>query len=231
MLITNAYTAMRISAAIKSKFLFWNTNILLQILQWKHSPVVGRTSWTLPAFTLSWSQLTNFASLQAASSHWMCCSNVSQSIGSPSKDGLIAVLRRYVSKAYFSNQWGKLESCPCSSLPTQNYLLASFHVLQLFISILLLMMHNGQCKTTACGMLWSFEGKNVGFANYFSFNQKKVEMEQLEMKVPRKNKGGARRYKTPSPQLLRMRRQAANARERRRMNNLNDAFDRVNLVF
>ncbi|VDN42799.1 unnamed protein product [Gongylonema pulchrum] len=43
----------------------------------------------------------------------------------------------------------------------------------------------------------------------------------------RRGKGGARRYKTPSPQLLRMRRQAANARERRRMNNLNDAFDRV----
>lgn len=52
-------------------------------------------------------------------------------------------------------------------------------------------------------------------------------MEQLKAKIPRKNKGGARRYKTPSPQLLRMRRQAANARERRRMNSLNDAFDRV----
>ncbi|TKR79801.1 hypothetical protein L596_013968 [Steinernema carpocapsae] len=38
-------------------------------------------------------------------------------------------------------------------------------------------------------------------------------------------KGGARRYKTPSPQILRLRRQAANARERKRMNMLNDAFD------
>lgn len=55
-------------------------------------------------------------------------------------------------------------------------------------------------------------------------------MEQLEIKVPRKNKIGPRRYKTPSPQLLRMRRQAANARERRRMNNLNDAFDRLRTV-
>ncbi|KHN76155.1 Protein lin-32 [Toxocara canis] len=47
---------------------------------------------------------------------------------------------------------------------------------------------------------------------------------------PKKAKGGARRYKTPSPQLLRMRRQAANARERRRMNNLNDAFDQLRTV-
>ncbi|EJW87215.1 helix-loop-helix DNA-binding domain-containing protein [Wuchereria bancrofti] len=63
-----------------------------------------------------------------------------------------------------------------------------------------------------------------------NYIQKKEEMEQLEIKVPRKNKGGPRRYKTPSPQLLRMRRQAANARERRRMNNLNDAFDRLRTV-
>ncbi|KAL3990340.1 Helix-loop-helix DNA-binding domain family protein [Acanthocheilonema viteae] len=68
----------------------------------------------------------------------------------------------------------------------------------------------------------------------FSWNQnyiqKEEEIDQLEIKVPRKNKGGARRYKTPSPQLLRMRRQAANARERRRMNNLNDAFDKLRTV-
>ncbi|CAG9535253.1 unnamed protein product [Cercopithifilaria johnstoni] len=68
----------------------------------------------------------------------------------------------------------------------------------------------------------------------FSWNQnyiqKEEEMEQLKIKVPRRNKGGLRRYKTPSPQLLRMRRQAANARERRRMNNLNDAFDRLRTV-
>ncbi|VDK62721.1 unnamed protein product [Onchocerca ochengi] len=55
-------------------------------------------------------------------------------------------------------------------------------------------------------------------------------MVKLEIKAPRRNKGGSRRYKTPSPQLLRMRRQAANARERRRMNNLNDAFDRLRTV-
>ncbi|KAM3728341.1 Protein lin-32 [Dirofilaria immitis] len=60
--------------------------------------------------------------------------------------------------------------------------------------------------------------------------QKEEEMVQLEIKMPRKNKIGARRYKTPSPHLLRMRRQAANARERRRMNNLNDAFDRLRTV-
>lgn len=40
-----------------------------------------------------------------------------------------------------------------------------------------------------------------------------------------------RRYKTPSPQLLRIRREAANARERRRMNNLNVAFEQVAPLF
>uniref|UniRef100_A0A0N5APG9 BHLH domain-containing protein n=1 Tax=Syphacia muris TaxID=451379 RepID=A0A0N5APG9_9BILA len=45
-----------------------------------------------------------------------------------------------------------------------------------------------------------------------------------------KKSGGARRYKTPSPQLLRMRRQAANARERKRMNCLNEAFDQLRTV-
>lgn len=43
----------------------------------------------------------------------------------------------------------------------------------------------------------------------------------------RSRKGGARRYKTPSPQLLRCRREQANARERKRMNSLNTAFDQV----
>lgn len=38
-------------------------------------------------------------------------------------------------------------------------------------------------------------------------------------------KGGARRYSTPSPSLLRHRRIAANARERKRMTSLNTAFD------
>ncbi|OZC04837.1 Helix-loop-helix DNA-binding domain protein [Onchocerca flexuosa] len=60
--------------------------------------------------------------------------------------------------------------------------------------------------------------------------QKEEEMAKLEIKIPRRSKGGSRRYKTPSPQLLRMRRQAANARERRRMNNLNDAFDKLRTV-
>lgn len=40
-----------------------------------------------------------------------------------------------------------------------------------------------------------------------------------------------RRYKTPSPQLLRVRREAANARERRRMNNLNVAFEQVFVIY
>uniref|UniRef100_A0A0K0ER47 BHLH domain-containing protein n=1 Tax=Strongyloides stercoralis TaxID=6248 RepID=A0A0K0ER47_STRER len=44
------------------------------------------------------------------------------------------------------------------------------------------------------------------------------------------SKCGSRRYKTPSPQILRHRRQAANARERRRMNNLNSAFEKLRTV-
>uniref|UniRef100_A0A0N4Z184 BHLH domain-containing protein n=1 Tax=Parastrongyloides trichosuri TaxID=131310 RepID=A0A0N4Z184_PARTI len=44
------------------------------------------------------------------------------------------------------------------------------------------------------------------------------------------SKNGSRRYKTPSPQILRHRRQAANARERRRMNNLNSAFEQLRTV-
>uniref|UniRef100_A0A914PY84 BHLH domain-containing protein n=1 Tax=Panagrolaimus davidi TaxID=227884 RepID=A0A914PY84_9BILA len=39
-----------------------------------------------------------------------------------------------------------------------------------------------------------------------------------------------RRYKTPSPQILRVRREMANARERRRMNNLNTAYDMLRQV-
>lgn len=61
------------------------------------------------------------------------------------------------------------------------------------------------------------------FKVYMHFWREEKQIEEES----KKGKGGARRYKTPSPQLLRMRRQAANARERRRMNSLNDAFDQV----
>ena len=44
-----------------------------------------------------------------------------------------------------------------------------------------------------------------------------------EVSTKRRN----RRYKTPSPQLLRMRRSAANERERRRMDTLNNAYEKV----
>ncbi|CAI2356740.1 unnamed protein product [Caenorhabditis sp. 36 PRJEB53466] len=44
------------------------------------------------------------------------------------------------------------------------------------------------------------------------------------------DKKKCRRYKTPSPQLLRMRRSAANERERRRMNTLNVAYDELRMV-
>uniref|UniRef100_A0AC34FNC4 BHLH domain-containing protein n=1 Tax=Panagrolaimus sp. ES5 TaxID=591445 RepID=A0AC34FNC4_9BILA len=51
---------------------------------------------------------------------------------------------------------------------------------------------------------------------------------------PTSENGGSRRrtrrYKTPSPQILRVRREMANARERRRMNNLNTAYDMLRQV-
>lgn len=53
------------------------------------------------------------------------------------------------------------------------------------------------------------------------------EKKEEKVEEHKKGRGGPRRYQTPSPHLLRMRRQAANARERRRMNNLNEAYDQV----
>ncbi|VDO80535.1 unnamed protein product [Heligmosomoides polygyrus] len=44
------------------------------------------------------------------------------------------------------------------------------------------------------------------------------------------NPGKARRYQPPPPQLLRIRRSAANERERRRMNTLNVAYDKLRTV-
>ena len=47
----------------------------------------------------------------------------------------------------------------------------------------------------------------------------------------KKGRGGRKKAeRPPSPHVLRKRRQAANARERRRMNGLNDAFERLREV-
>uniref|UniRef100_A0A915E0C7 BHLH domain-containing protein n=1 Tax=Ditylenchus dipsaci TaxID=166011 RepID=A0A915E0C7_9BILA len=51
-----------------------------------------------------------------------------------------------------------------------------------------------------------------------------------EGKPVRNSATSLRRYKTPSPKLLRVRREAANARERRRMNHLNVAFEQLRTV-
>jgi len=49
--------------------------------------------------------------------------------------------------------------------------------------------------------------------------------------LPKKGRGGRKKAeRPPSPAILRKRRQAANARERRRMNGLNDAFERLREV-
>merc|ERR1712083_336470 len=49
--------------------------------------------------------------------------------------------------------------------------------------------------------------------------------------TPRKGRGGRKKnLHPPSPSILRSRRDAANARERKRMNGLNDAFERLREV-
>merc|ERR1712008_315950 len=49
--------------------------------------------------------------------------------------------------------------------------------------------------------------------------------------TPRKGRGGRKKnLHPPSPSILRCRRDAANARERKRMNGLNDAFERLREV-
>ncbi|CAJ0947417.1 unnamed protein product, partial [Mesorhabditis belari] len=53
---------------------------------------------------------------------------------------------------------------------------------------------------------------------------------QSEDMKPETRKMRTRRYKTPSPQLLRSRRSAANERERRRMLMLNLAYDKLRTV-
>ena len=48
---------------------------------------------------------------------------------------------------------------------------------------------------------------------------------------PKRGRGGRKKStRPPSPTILRQRRVAANARERRRMNGLNDAFERLREV-
>ena len=50
-------------------------------------------------------------------------------------------------------------------------------------------------------------------------------------KQPKRGRGGRKKStRPPSPTILRQRRVAANARERRRMNGLNDAFERLREV-
>ena len=44
---------------------------------------------------------------------------------------------------------------------------------------------------------------------------------------PRKKGGRKKNLRPPSPSILKLRREAANARERKRMNGLNDAFERL----
>ncbi|CAJ0607950.1 unnamed protein product [Cylicocyclus nassatus] len=51
-----------------------------------------------------------------------------------------------------------------------------------------------------------------------------------EIAEPKKTITKSRRYQPPPPQLLRIRRSAANERERRRMNTLNVAYDKLRTV-
>jgi len=64
---------------------------------------------------------------------------------------------------------------------------------------------------------------NVGITNDSSH--------ESQQNLPKKGRGGRKKAeRPPSPAILRKRRQAANARERRRMNGLNDAFERLREV-
>ena len=55
--------------------------------------------------------------------------------------------------------------------------------------------------------------------------------QQNQQQTPRKGRGGRKKnIHPPSPSILRHRRDAANARERKRMNGLNDAFERLREV-
>merc|ERR1712062_678668 len=59
----------------------------------------------------------------------------------------------------------------------------------------------------------------------------KNETLNLPGKQPKRGRGGRKKSpRPPSPAILRQRRVAANARERRRMNGLNDAFERLREV-
>ena len=56
--------------------------------------------------------------------------------------------------------------------------------------------------------------------------------QQQQPVVKKKGRGGRKKAtRPPSPAILKKRRIAANARERRRMNGLNDAFDRWGFIF
>ncbi|KAF7638812.1 hypothetical protein Mgra_00001620 [Meloidogyne graminicola] len=62
-------------------------------------------------------------------------------------------------------------------------------------------------------------------------NQSNKTIKQLKrINIRREGVNNNRRYKTPSPQLLRLQYFAANARERRRMNHLNKAFEQLRKV-
>uniref|UniRef100_A0A914CN54 BHLH domain-containing protein n=1 Tax=Acrobeloides nanus TaxID=290746 RepID=A0A914CN54_9BILA len=71
-------------------------------------------------------------------------------------------------------------------------------------------------------------GQNCGYG-FSSASSSSISNETTPQKSKTRKSGG-RRYKTPSPQILRLRRQAANARERKRMNSLNSAFEQLRTV-
>merc|ERR1719394_1868872 len=61
--------------------------------------------------------------------------------------------------------------------------------------------------------------------------QQTSQTTQQQQQTPRKGRGGRKKnIHPPSPSILRHRRDAANARERKRMNGLNDAFERLREV-
>lgn len=80
----------------------------------------------------------------------------------------------------------------------------------------------------------SFTYGNINFVSYQAQNNNNFDLKKklsfnFEDRKTRERRKGAK-HKPASPSIMKKRRLAANARERRRMNGLNEAFDRLRQV-
>ena len=82
--------------------------------------------------------------------------------------------------------------------------------------------HNSFTSLSNCGTPLSVNGGNNGGLG--------LKNSSSQHGVARKKGGRKKNLRPPSPTVLKQRREAANARERKRMNGLNDAFERLREV-